>query len=67
MTTRSVTRAESPARPSILRRIWRAIEVRRQRDDLSKLDDRALADIGVTRHEANKEANRPVWDLTQLR
>lgn len=35
----------------------------RQRRALARLDDRALADIGVTRAEAIAEAARPVWDV----
>ncbi len=43
--------------------IARAATLRRQRAALRRLDDRALADIGLTRHEANAEASRPVWDV----
>ena len=35
----------------------------KQRNDLSRLDDKALADIGVTRAQANAETRRPLWDL----
>lgn len=35
----------------------------RQRRALSKLDDAALADMGLTRDEAAQEAARPVWDI----
>lgn len=35
----------------------------RQRRALARLDDRALADIGVTRTEAMAEAARPAWDV----
>ncbi len=34
---------------------------RRSRVNLSKLDDRMLRDVGLTRHQANREANRPFW------
>ena len=34
-----------------------------QRRALAQLDDRALADIGLTRAEAQAEAARPVWDV----
>ena len=37
----------------------------RQRQSLRKLDDRALADIGVTRAQALAEASRPIWDAPQ--
>ena len=38
-----------------------ALERWRQRDALAALDDRALADIGVTREEAALEASKPFW------
>lgn len=37
--------------------------VYRQRRALARLDDAALRDIGKTRKEAQKEANRPFWDV----
>ena len=33
----------------------------RQREALSRLDDRLLEDIGVTRQQANAEAAKPFW------
>ncbi|SEL07754.1 Uncharacterized conserved protein YjiS, DUF1127 family [Roseovarius azorensis] len=39
------------------------LAVRRQRLTLRELDDRALADIGLTRQAALTEARRPFWDL----
>lgn len=36
---------------------------RRQRNFLARLDDRTLADIGLTRDQAVTEATRPMWDL----
>lgn len=35
----------------------------RQRQQLSRLDDAALADIGLTRDEALSEATSPLWDV----
>ncbi|MEO1139069.1 MAG: DUF1127 domain-containing protein [Pseudomonadota bacterium] len=35
----------------------------RERKALARLDDAALADIGLTREEAMTEANRPIWDI----
>ena len=35
----------------------------RQRRALAKLDDGALNDMGLTRAEAEAEANRPFWDV----
>lgn len=42
---------------------WRAL--RKQRKSLSRLDSRALEDIGLTRHEAQQEARRPFWDVPE--
>ncbi len=44
-------------------RILEMIAVHKQRRDLSKLDDRALRDIGVTRSQAERESARPAWDV----
>jgi uncharacterized protein YjiS (DUF1127 family) len=33
----------------------------RQREALSRLDDRHLEDIGLTRQQANAEAAKPFW------
>lgn len=55
------------ARPS--RRAARRIAVSdvlglfRQRRALAQLDDARLADLGLTRSEAETEARRPVWDV----
>ena len=40
-----------------------SLTARRQRAALAKLDDAALADIGLTRLQANIEAKRPLWDV----
>lgn len=37
--------------------------VYRERRALARLDDRALQDIGLTREQAELEANRPIWDV----
>jgi uncharacterized protein YjiS (DUF1127 family) len=34
---------------------------RRQRLALAELDDRLLADIGVSRTQARREASKPFW------
>ena len=36
--------------------------LRRQRIQLAEMDDRILRDIGISRSEALREADRPVWD-----
>jgi uncharacterized protein YjiS (DUF1127 family) len=38
-------------------------EIRCQRRELLKLDDRILKDIGISRVDAEREANRPFWDV----
>jgi len=35
----------------------------RQRSALNRLDDRDLADIGLSRDAAEREARRPFWDV----
>ena len=40
------------------------VSLYRQRRVLARLDDRALADIGITRQEAMVEAHRPFWDIS---
>ncbi len=40
-----------------------ALTVHDQRRKLAVLNDAALADIGLTRAQAEAEANRPLWDI----
>lgn len=42
--------------------IVKAYSIWRERNQLAKLDDAALCDIGKSREEAKIEASRPVWD-----
>ena len=44
-------------------RMLSAVESRRR---LASMDDRMLADIGITRVEALREAARPPWDLVAV-
>ena len=67
MTTRSVVLTcpaprQMPAIrfPSRLGEMVRAIVTRRQ---LREMDDRMLADIGITRTDALAEADRAPWDV----
>lgn len=39
--------------------VWR--ERNRQRREIARLDDRMLADIGLSRIEATREANKAFW------
>ena len=41
----------------------RLAALRRQRNALSHLEDYMLDDIGVSRREAESEAERPIWDV----
>ncbi len=50
------------SRFSVLATIARLHGTWRQRQSLKALDETALRDIGVTRAQADAEANRPVWD-----
>jgi uncharacterized protein YjiS (DUF1127 family) len=43
------------------RQFWFELEKARQRGVLKDLDDRLLADIGVTREQAEREARKPFW------
>ena len=40
-----------------------AIETRKQRADLAKLDADQLHDIGVSPAQAQAESQRPLWDV----
>ncbi len=53
----------SPQKPhrSLLSRLRLLWTVRRQRNHLAALDERALRDIGLTREEADAEARRGFW------
>ena len=48
---------------SFLTTVRMSLIARRQRAALGKLDDAALADIGLTRAQAVAEAKRPLWDV----
>ena len=39
------------------------LSVARQRRDLLALDDRALTDLGISRSDVIREADRSFWDL----
>ena len=49
--------------PRLLTLVRAAFAAHHQRQFLARLDDRTLADIGLTRNEALAEATRPMWDL----
>lgn len=41
------------------------LDLYRQRRALAKLDDSRLLDLGLTREDALREANRAIWDAPQ--
>jgi uncharacterized protein YjiS (DUF1127 family) len=45
-------------------RLWG--EICRQRKQLSKMDDYLLKDIGLSRVDADREANRKFWDSSAV-
>ena len=60
--TNSASRPCRPARFSLLSFVISRFALLRQRQTLKSLDDAALKDIGVSREDALREANRSVWD-----
>lgn len=62
--------ATTLSRPAALRRrrlsvfslIMQAFAVRRQRRQLGELSDHQLADLGLTRTQAEAESRRRLWD-----
>ena len=70
MSTFITSRADGPTRSStsrssallrIVAMIEMAVERRRSRLALMELGDAQLKDIGISRSEAFREANRPFW------
>ncbi|MEM8592471.1 MAG: DUF1127 domain-containing protein [Pseudomonadota bacterium] len=61
----ALSRPATARRVSPLARFTKWVAVARSRRDLSRLDARSLADIGVSAHEAAEEAARPFWDAPQ--
>ncbi len=47
---------------TLIQRLLRWQELRRQRRELLQLDDRMLSDLGISRADAWREARRPFWD-----
>ena len=68
MTTRTYSRPALALPDMALRGLapWRLshlLALHRQRRNLAALDAHLLDDIGVSRAEAQREAERPVWDV----
>ena len=47
---------------TILRTVLNRLEMQRSRGSLARLDAKALRDIGLSPADANREAQRPIWD-----
>ncbi|WP_163847247.1 DUF1127 domain-containing protein [Pseudooceanicola aestuarii] len=64
MTTRTLGSISSstPAFRGLVGRVFSMLSLYRERQSLARLDDKMLADIGVTREQALREAGRPLWD-----
>ncbi len=48
--------------PSFRKRLTARLQIMRERAALRDLSDEQLQDLGLSRFEAEKEANRPFWD-----
>ena len=55
--------AAAPTTANLLGRVSKALTVRRERRALMALDDRMLADVGLSRADAYREAHRPFLDV----
>lgn len=51
----------------LLAHVLTALDVARQRRALLRLDDRMLKDIGISRYDAVREAERNFWDIPKDR
>ena len=58
----TLARVQRRGGPGILARLRDAFALAAQRRQLAQLDDALLADIGLTREQALREARRPLWD-----
>lgn len=59
----SASTRSAPRLGALLATVRRMLTLRRQRAGLRHLDAHLLADIGVSRQEAEAEAERPFWDV----
>ena len=50
---------------NVVKKIVTFFSIHRERAALRKLDASLLEDIGITRAEAEMEANRPAWDAPE--
>lgn len=59
----SLSRARPGIRPRPMQALRLMLTLHWQRRALARLDDRALADIGLDRATALTESRRPLWDI----
>ncbi|MDX2202288.1 MAG: DUF1127 domain-containing protein [Hyphomicrobiaceae bacterium] len=57
-----VSRLVSPLKGTVSA-LAAAFAVHQERVELSSLDDRMLADIGLTRHDVERESTRGFWEI----
>ena len=57
------TSLRTPRAVSFIAATFSMLALGRSRTALSQLEDRALADIGLTQAQARREASRPIWDV----
>lgn len=62
-TRRAAQTIAQPRRKGLVTRLLDTLALTRQRRALSELDDALLADLGLTRSEAEAEARRAAWDV----
>ena len=53
----------APSKPSALARILAGLALWRSRKQLAELEPHQLNDLGISRKQANQEANRAIWDV----
>ena len=63
MVTLTHAHPRSARRTGFFATVRLAYDAWRSRRALAALEDTALRDIGLTRDEAQAEANRPIWDV----
>ncbi|MDF1855236.1 DUF1127 domain-containing protein [Pseudooceanicola sp.] len=64
LTSRHTGIAATALRPTaLIGRVFALLGLYQSRRSLARLDDTLLADIGLTRDEATREAHRAVWHV----
>jgi hypothetical protein len=61
----SLVRQSRSKRLGFISYFFNCLYIARQRKDLLDLDDAALKDIGISRYDAHREANRSLWDIPE--